>query len=87
MSAVDKPPYTSGPPVIGYEDHDTNFTMFDVQVRRANLDNHWEAQIIVPGVNGKTFTARHAEKSQAIADVELSVRDAHRRGDIYPGVF
>lgn len=71
-------------PMIGYEDHHENFTMFDVEVKRANLDNHWEASITTAG---KTFTARHADKSMAIADVETTVREAHRKGEINPSVF
>lgn len=73
-----------GPPLVPFSDHDENFTMFDVEVRRANLDNHWEASITT---DGKTFTARNADRGQAIADVEVTVRNAHRNGEIFPGIF
>jgi ABC-type enterochelin transport system substrate-binding protein len=71
-----------GPPVLSYSDHHENFTMFNVEVKEANLGNHYEAKI---ETSGKVFTARHASKSQAIADVNAAVREAHKRGEITPG--
>lgn len=73
-----------GPPLVQYEDHDQAFTMFDIQVRQANLGNHFEASI---ETGGKVYTARHADRSQAIADVEAAVRHAHKTGQVVPGVW
>lgn len=71
-----------GPPILGYADHHENFTMFKVDVRKANLGNHYEATI---EADGKRFTARHQMQRQAIADVEAAAREAHKRGEIFPG--
>jgi hypothetical protein len=73
-----------GPPLVGFSDHDENFTMFDIKVEEANLGNHFVATI---ETGGKVFEARHASRSQAIADVEAYVRDAHKRGEVFPGIF
>jgi hypothetical protein len=66
----------------GFSDHSDNFTMFKVKVEESNLGNHHIATIETAG---KVFEARHRSRSQAIADVNRVVREAHKRGEIYPG--